>query len=578
MKRLVALAIALCAGCGLSLDTPRSGPRNDCAADADCEGARCDAALGMCIADAITPYEYRLQIVLPASDAVNRPALATTAGPFVASSGDASSELAVRTPVPVVGRVRLGGDGAAVEAEITFTPRRRVIAPSAAPVSIRTLATDDTRDCDCDFATQLVPGTTYDVEVRPRGEDAMRLAPVRGTLDLTGGQRFDVAFLPTEAHFALRGTIVDGEARGQNGLEVRAIDPSGHVVSSIATTATGAAGEDGFFEIFVDPAATGWVLRVSAPPAYQENAAFPTITIDPAVLAYEGDDRRVRILVPSSDDHSVCFAGIVELPEELGGGAAVGATVTLRSREISDSVTRLVGSYSIQVVSVAGAPAAGPDERPIGCTGEPLPPGGFEARVVPGVYDVEIWPLEPELGVYLAAEPLPIFDETYGHVFAMPARPRLGGVVQRSADEPMIDARVRAVPLHIPLPLTSGERGAWRLNRPGETITDPYGNFRLPLDVGVYDLIAEPPEGSGYPWVVRPAFAMAAREWTEVLDVRHPVVVRGHASFDEGGEIAGAEITAYAIVGEPGAERAVPIARATSESDGSFLLLLPPQL
>lgn len=265
--------------------------------------------------------------------------------------------------------------------------------------------------------------------------------------------------------------------------------------------------------------------------------------------------------------------------EDDASTPVVGANVTLRSREISDHVTRLVGTYTIEVASVPGPPLDGPDVRRIGCSGEPLPPGGFDARVVPGTYDVEIRPIEPELNVY-ASSPVasvPIYEETYGHVFRIPMRAHLSGVVQEPTGESMIGARIRGVPLQQPAP-TAHESEAWHLNRPGEAITDGEGTFRLPLDVGVYDLIVESPGGSGFPWVVRPGFAMAAREWTEVFDVRHPVALRGQARFEDGSPVVGAEIEAYAIVRLATRERVVPVGRAATNAEGGFLLFLPPEL
>ncbi|AKF10413.1 hypothetical protein [Sandaracinus amylolyticus] len=564
---LALLVAGALSGCTLTIDPPRTPPMNACGEDADCGGSRCDREMGICVAETAAPYAFNVQMVLPASIDEGRPALVTSSGSFAASGVDASIQIAVRAPVPVTGWVREGGTRP-VEADVVFAPRTSVLVPVAPRLSVSTPGVETAGMEPMrahEFATQLVPGLVYDVEVRPRGEDARRLAPTRAVLELMGGQRYDVTLRPNEEHFRLAGTLVDLVGTGHDGLEVRAIDETGRLVSSVATTST--MGEDeGVFELFVDPAATNWRLVVSAPPAYQAAAAFPTITVDPAVLVYEGptDDPRVRVLVPTPDQTGACFAGTVEMP---AGGAAVGATITLRSRQLEDDGTGLTGTFALQLTTSAGA-AAG---TPIGCSLAPLPPGGFEARVLPGEYDIEIRPLEPELGVYV--EHRRITDDTVGPVFVLPERARLSGILQRSAGEPVFDARVRAVPLNAPLP---GPRldEASLLNRPNETITDPLGNFRLLLDVGVYDLIAEPAEGSGWPWVVRPAFAMAAREWTEVLDVGHPIAVRGQASFDDGALIAGAEITAYAIVGE----RAVPIGRATSDAEGRFLLLLPPEL
>jgi hypothetical protein len=269
-----------------------------------------------------------------------------------------------------------------------------------------------------------------------------------------------------------------------------------------------------------------------------------------------------------------CFAGIVEFPEELGGGPVVGAAVTLRSREIYGA-GGLAGSYTIEVVTQAGTIEGGePADR--GCSPTALPAGGFAVSVLPGLYDVEIRPIDAQLGVHV--EQREIVRDLLGHVLQLPPRPLLRGVVMRSSDEPVMDARVRALPLQTPLPGIAGSDVSL-LNRPNETLTDPVGNFQLPLDVGVYDLVAEPPVGSGFPWVVRPAFAMSARAWTEPLDVRDPVAIRGSAHFDTGGAAAVAQVTAYAMVtGENGETRPVAIGRATTDAAGAFLLLLPPDV
>ncbi len=572
------LCLGFLGACGLSLGTPRGGPSNTCVSSSDCGTSRCDTALGLCVRDATDAYSFTLKLTLPASLDEGRPALVTAVGPFTASSGDALVDVQLRTPVPVAGRVRTFDDGTPIEADIVFTPRVAVLGPGLPTITVpamgaASLSGENPRTRENDYATQLVPGISYDVEIRPRGADIARFAPRRAVLGLDTAQRFDIQLLPSAAHFILSGRVVDHLGVGQGDLEIRAIDALGRVVSSVATTSS-EEGDSGGFTLHVDPTITPWVLRISAPPASREQAAFPTITVDPSVLANEGtrEAPRVRILVPSAGDSSVCFVGIVEIEEE-GSTPVVGANVTFRSREISDAVTRLVGTYSIEVESVAGPPWGR-----IGCSGEPLPPGGFEARVVPGTYDIEIQPIESELGVYASSPTasVPIYDQTYGHIFRIPLRPRLSGTVQESTGEPMIGARIRGVPLHQPVPMVR-DNEAWHLNRPGEAITDGEGSFQLPLDVGVYDLIAESPEGSGFPWVVRPGFTMAARERTEVFDVHHPVALRGRARFENGAYVAGAEIEAYAIVWTSTGERVVPVGRATTDAEGEFLLLLPPE-
>ena len=562
-------------GCALVIDVDDERPENRCDVSASCRAGRCDPDLSMCVDDPDAPYEFVLSLVLPESDADGRPVLTTGVGPFVATAGDASADVLVRRPVPVTGRVRAGdlGAGPGVEADLVFTPRRTLPGPSPVGVTVRTLADRpgfDSRERAADYATQLVPGTTYEVEVQPRGEDAARHYPVRSSLELTTGQLYDVV-LPTES-VLVTGVVLDDRDEGQDGLEVRALDPSrGTLVSSIATTATNAAGEAGVFELHVDPSAGPWVLQIGAPPSYLESAAFPTVILDPAVLA-RGEDGRVRLRVPRPDT-GVCLAGMVELPPSLGAGPVSAAVVTLRASELLDPETGLRGTYVVQRATgttVAGAPS-------LGCSGAPLGPGEFEARVLPGEYEVEIRPLEDSLGVLL--ERTQVIGDVR-RVFTMPARSVLSGLVQRSADEPLTDARVRALPLHVPV-AGLPEGGVALLNRPSEALSDPTGQVSLPLDVGVYDLVVEPPVGSQFAWVVRPYFGIGGSTagLREVFDVRTPVVVRGQAHFEDAGPLDGAEITAYALVDDAAGERRpVPIGRASAAPDGTFLLLLPPSL
>lgn len=98
--------------------------------------------------------------------------------------------------------------------------------------------------------------------------------------------------------------------------------------------------------------------------------------------------------------------------------------------------------------------------------------------------------------------------------------------------------------------------------------------------MGVYDLVVEPPAGSDFPWVVRPGYGIggSASAVTEVFDLRMPAVVRGMATFGDGTLVGGATVEVYALIGEDGEERSVPIGRATTEVDGTFVLLLPPAI
>jgi hypothetical protein len=591
LSTVLSSMFALGSGCSLVLDHADPGPLNRCAADGDCRGARCDTSLGMCVADPETSYVYALQLVIPADESAARPALAANAGPFIASGGESSSGVVIGRPVPVVGRIRVDRDpGTAVDlvpldAEIELTPR--VIdgssegGPRLPSIIVGTLeATPGSLSRENDYLTQLIPGLAYQVEIRPRGQDARRYAPLRTELVLEGPQRFDIAEYPSELDRYV-GVVVDPANYAQSGLEVRAIEvATGRLVSTVATSGRceleGCSSEPGRFDIAVDPGAGPWVFRISAPPAYQDERAFPTITIDPSVLAPDASGY-LRMLVPSPTDGR-CFAGTIEFP---GGAPAHGATITLRSRTIEHGGTGLLGSFTVQMTSSGRASPSGVPSS-VGCSGSALPEGGFEGRVLPGTYDIEIHPVEPGLGVYVGEVIIRADADTLGHVFAMPRRTIVAGQVQRSGSEPVADAQVRALALHLPLADSPSEGlDAALLNRTSETTTGESGLFELPLDVGLYDLIIEPPGGSGFPWMVQPDVEIRraiVEPTTEVFEVGAPLAIRGEAFFDDGSPVRHAEISAFAIVGRAGSERSVPIGRAVTEDDGTFLLLLPAAL
>lgn len=559
----LALAALALSGCSLLLDGTER-PSNRCSTDADCAMGTCDPELALCVAEPDAPYRVAIAITLP-PDRTGRPQL--TANVLeISAAHDAIATLPVRRPVRVEGRVR--SETVVLEADLVFSPRETRVGAPIAPMLVSTASAEgNPLERANDFATELFPGS-YDVEVRPRGEDSSVFPPFRATLELEGPQHVDVMLPAARTYDPLGGWVVDAAGVGQDGLEVRAIEiETGRLVSSVATTATEAE-QAGAFHLHVDPAAGRWLLQVSAPADFQAVSAFPTIAIDPSVLVPVDAEGRVQLLVPSPESGR-CFAGLVELGPLR---PAIGASVTMRARDIRDVTTGIVGSFTVQMVTSPGTTEA------TGCSGAPLAAGGFEHRVLPGTYDVEIRPLEQAVGVYVGQVVIGDTDQL-GQIFPMPSRTVIGGLVQLSSEDPIADAQVRAIPQRVPLPFAPTRVEAL-LNRPGEAVSDATGRFSLPLDVGVYDLVVEPPTASGFPWIVRPSYGIggSAAAVTEVLDVRPPAAVPGSAFFEDGEPVSDAQIDVYAIVGVDGLERAVPIGRASTDAEGAFLLLLPPAI
>jgi hypothetical protein len=134
--------------------------------------------------------------------------------------------------------------------------------------------------------------------------------------------------------------------------------------------------------------------------------------------------------------------------------------------------------------------------------------------------------------------------------------------------------------------LAEDDAGVTRYNRSQQATSDASGAFRVPVDLGSYDVIVKPPSGSGYPWLVRHDVGIGARgvEFPTVIDMLAPITLQGSLGY-QGDEddlmdaFADAEVRAFAVL-DQGKEtaRAVPIAKTTADPQGRFRLLLPPSL
>ena len=268
---------------------------------------------------------------------------------------------------------------------------------------------------------------------------------------------------------------------------------------------------------------------------------------------------RARVLVPDPGS-PLRYAGTVEHPETYGvAGGVAGAVLVLRAQTLVDAETGMVGSLERTLRTDAA--------------------GAFDGLVLPGAYEIEITPSEdPELGVLVERRSLVARggDALLGHVFRLPARTVLGGLAQAPGGAPFEGAVARAIALGVPLEgLTDPSLGA--RNRSSETVSGPTGAFRLALDVGRYDLVFEPPPGSGYPWWVEHALGIGSSGGTleRVVEVRAPVWIETRLETSEGTPLADAEVRAWADLGDG---VLVPIGRAWTDGEGRVALALPPTL
>jgi hypothetical protein len=548
---LAALPLAL--GCSLSLDGGPVGPRNRCGVDDDCTAGRCDVGRGLCVATDPAPLEIYLDVVPPASFGGSE-----CFGPYAldALAGGAPLALELAPSVPIEGTVRFGERR--VQAQVSFRPVGVPLPERAARTITHTFDPLLPDHPAHDFETSLVPGRTYEVLVEPEGDDRGALPPMRGSLEL-GATGLGVALVYDPAELE---TIV-GDVRSASGsaeaeLELAAIDAeTGAIVSSTATTGT-----DGSFALHLLRGAAPWLLRLAPTRARLGGGVFPTFLVDPRYLtSVDGPSGpRAQVLVPSIE-RAVRFAGTVEYPASIAAARPVeSAIVTLRAAAIVDERTNMVGRLEVVLTTDAA--------------------GRFEGWILPGEYEITAMATSSaSLGVLVETRslvPAAGTGELVGTVLELPARTLLGGVAQAPGAEPFSGVMVRALATAQPLPgLGRPELARWA--RSADAVADAVGEFRLELDVGVYDLFLEPPASSGYPWSIETDVGIGGgdRPVWRVAEVRAPVVVDGTLVSDLGERIAGAEISVFTRLPTG---RAVAIGRASTDEDGLLRLILPPEL
>jgi hypothetical protein len=179
-----------------------------------------------------------------------------------------------------------------------------------------------------------------------------------------------------------------------------------------------------------------------------------------------------------------------------------------------------------------------------------------------------------------------------------PPVPVAGSVVDASRGQPIVNARVVAIPFGAALPeneSASRMRSALldSLARQFDTQTDATGHFSLSLDPGPYRFVVYPALSSGFAaqisestiWVTRvtnsPApTAPPAQMEVAPFRIGMPVAVSGDVIDMDRSPVAGATVQAFARIRENAANPMapaidVPIGSTTANAMGGFSLLLP---
>jgi hypothetical protein len=549
-RTFAALLSVLAVGCGTFIDPPG----NRCTSDADCASeTRCDVDEGMCVAEPRTAYRVGFE-VLAASDPYGGTPTAISFPP-IALEGQTVHDLPIRGSIPVRGLVHWRLDP--VTANVTFAllsefpggPTTHVETQSSA----EPVASDGRR---ANYATRLVPSRIYEVRVEPNGDWLSELPPIRLRFESTvAGTRIDEDLPYPDTLTEIEGVIVDADGIEQPGMIVRAEDMSGAAVSSTYTTGSDAEVSPGHFLLRMVPGVERWLFTIHASnDRIQMGGLSPEFTVDPGA-SFPGE--AVTIVVPPVSDQVIVYQGTVEAASSPGRGQP--ATLAFVSNDVVDDTTGVIGSF-----------------RTMTTTAED---GTFEVSLLPGTYDVLITPSNPTLGIQHEQNVRidPTTTQLRGQIFAVPNRLLYGGWAQTADATRMFDARIR-----------SHARGSTYEDmlapvaiyaRSNETRTDFEGFFSLPLDVGLYDVVVEPPLGSNWPWEIQRDVPIGASTTiSNVLQVGAPVPISGTVYYEELSRLPAsmALVRAFAILDDgEGSTRTVQIGETTADADGNFTLLLP---
>jgi hypothetical protein len=570
------LAAALgAAGCSIPFASELDPGQNACSADSDCaEGSYCVlvAEARACVASSVDleGLVFEVRPAIGNGNTVSSPALVE---PLPLSASDGSQVITRNVAVPAYvdfspGTVFLPcANGTAVPARVTFQPVPHILGLLEGEV-YEAKPTIDNEGNEAFEAS--IPQGDYNLYLQPQPD--LVVTPgcaVAPPIFLPGWTiEGDVSIaIHAAAPLLLTGTLKLSQKEDFTKWFLEVVEPfGGQPISEVIQPKQEGIALEVPFQLWFDwTARTGQdaitpIVRLR-PPAGSGKPVFHWSLDAIALDGIQGDEQ-----VPVTLDVS----GIDTLARDVGGqvlhdGDQVPATVTLRSTSIGGSK---FNRYEIVVET---------DDN-----------GHFTSQLPPGEYTVVARPHSPDLALGKASWSVPPAGDCYcGKTIDVPSATTLAGsVVTPGGDPASVDVRLT--------PAANGDRtylakliASEVQPRPASTEAE-HGDFQLPVDEGLFDLSLVPPEGAGYPWLVRPRVLVSNLDSQEApvqsldeLRLHSPVVLVGRISSAGGFAMSGATLRAWIAVGstEPGTEpSAVQIGETVANVNGEYFLLLPPSI
>ncbi len=596
MRRSLLLALLLApTGCALnSLESfSEDSARNQCTPDTvveDCgEGAACNG--GVCVAPQGDIDTVLFAITPPASGGpiAGVRFLKTVAGLREPSN---SLLLGLEQPAHVTGWIDGAlPDGCEPQVQATFTPSDELLGLPA--TDYLTKSVSKCAGVACAGFDVSLPAGDYDIYVYPAANDPTASVPPCWPpmlLRRTAIESGDVAFaIPAPVAQKLTVDVVWPPVDPLNkssppeslvGWSIDLLDRlSGHPVSRpVVLKDEGTAGDNGLYAadpghykaqvdytqvVETDYTSGEEVVRLRPPPELETAPTLHWLREGLEVGSIQGETK----VKPDPLPAPITVAGWVESPSKAHEQASLSFT--------AKAIDGIVGSFARHTVSV-----------------DTLADGSFAVQLLPGSYRVEA---VPQSGVGLGAkhEEWTLGAEGYqaGRVVQLEDSATLSGVVSAGtpAGSPIGGAAVlaAATPSSVDVdPVARLTGNVPFLPRAENGATGDDGSFEIGTDPGEFDVSVQPPEGSGFPWLVRPNVTVAVPGvGLGPLAVSLPILHRGKVELSHAGIVSGALIRAYVFVDASGpvadpkaAQSVVGVAETRAGDDGSFTLLLPSKL
>jgi hypothetical protein len=446
---------------------------------------------------------------------------------------------------------------------------------------------------DSDYSVRLLKGVNYRMIVRPMD---MMYPPFAKTI--TAGTDTDLSVDFAKLDTTER-TIAISHVPRDRDLLVTAFDVmTGEAVSSTGMVTDGKT----MLRFAPDAEQHDYRLEIRAGNQYEKDMmpvpdempcdtdtpAFPVFSVSKAQLKPPASGS-IKVDLPSQPER-IRYAGTVELCPGNDPKDVTDLPITLHTQAlIFDGGTDYAASFDTTTSANYDM-----DTKAL----------HFCVEVMAGDYDVVATP-PAGMSCALFAERRKIKaptanEDATGSVITLLKTAYLGGTLQTMGPAPLSGASVDAIALGRSgvIPLPSDNPSLTRYNRTSQTTTADDGTFKLPVDLGSYDIVIKPPVDSGFPWQVNSDVEIGvgapAASLKKTIDMPSPVVVTGMLHYpgasdsDAQSTLAGAEIDAYAIIsacapgqdcpdGAKDATRAVAIGKAIADNDNTFMLLLPPK-